>query len=68
MRLSIENEPNKLYEASFKTLTFLCKFEPFTIYLRRQSSLNSIDFLDKIYNIIGFLFNDQKKVIIKLLS
>lgn len=63
MRLCADAEPIHLFEESFHTLTLLCKHEPFTNYLRKQQSqFGDIDFLDKIYNILGFLFNSSKEV------
>jgi hypothetical protein len=57
MRLCADEPGVRLFEESFLTLTLLCKHEPFTDYLRaQQSQFGDIDFLDKIYNMLGFLF------------
>ena len=60
MSLCVDSVPLRLYEESYRMLTYLCKYEPFTDYLRSQQRPNEIDFLDKIFNIVTFLFNDQK--------
>ena len=57
-----------LYEEAYLTLTLLCRYEPFTAYLRsQQSSFADTDFLDKIYNILLFLFK-QATVTMDLFS
>jgi len=57
MRLCIDSKPLNLHEQAYLTLTYLCKHEPFTYYLRnQQSAFADTDFLDKIYNILLFLF------------
>jgi hypothetical protein len=60
MQLCVEDKRIHLYEESYRTLTYLCKYEPFTEYLRnQQSTLIEVDFLDKIYNILSFIFSDK---------
>lgn len=57
MRLCADEPAVRLFEESFLTLTLLCRHEPFTDYLRaQQSQFADIDFLDKIYNTLAFLF------------
>ena len=60
MSLCVDSVPLRLYEESYRKLTYLFKYEPYTDYLRSQQRPNEIDFLDKIFNIVTFLFNDQK--------
>lgn len=58
MRLCADEPAVRLFEESFLALTLLCKHEPFTDYLRvQQSQFGDIDFLDKIYNMLTFLFS-----------
>ena len=60
MRLCVDSKPMHLYEQAYLTLTFLCRHEAFTSYLRNQQSVFSdTDFLDKIYNILMFLFKQN---------
>jgi hypothetical protein len=60
MRLCIDSKPLNLHEQAYLTLTYLCRHEPFTYYLRnQQSAFADNDFLDKIYNILLFLFKQD---------
>ena len=60
MRLCVDSRPLHLYEQAYLTLTLLCRHEPFTSYLRsQQSSFAETDFLDKLYNILMFLFKQN---------
>lgn len=72
MRLCIDLPPQELFEQTYLTLTYLCKHEPFTEYLRnQQSAFVDIDFLDKVFNILFFIFNlnsDQTQVYVFLFS
>lgn len=65
MSLCTDAPPIHLHEQAFLTLTYLCRHEPFTQYLRnQQSSFADTDFLDKLYNILLFLFkrNDHATI------
>ena len=65
MRLCADEPAVPLFEESFLVLTLLCKHEPFTDYLRsQQSQFGDIDFLDKIYNMLTFLFRSKDVLVI----
>lgn len=60
MSLCTDSKPLQLHEQAYLTLTYLCKYEPLTYYLRnQQSSFADTDFLDKIYNILMFIFKNN---------